>query len=107
VIEYEQVYPILSYCSHLLAGWAEGQDLNSASLKDHSELDNLQPSNLNISTPITWLSLDEEDNDPVRFLTALLAALRSLDPACGITAQTPLTDRATPHVEPWQVVKGY
>jgi ATP/maltotriose-dependent transcriptional regulator MalT len=88
----------------LLAGWTESQDLNSTSLKDHSELDNLQPSNFKISTPFAWLSLDEEDNDPVRYLTALLAALRRLDPACGTTAQTLLTDRATPQVEPWRVV---
>ena len=88
----------------LLAGWTGGQGLNSASSEDRSELDNLLPSKLKISTAFAWLSLDEEDNDPVRFLTALLASLRHLDPACGTTAQTLLTDRATPQVEPWRVV---
>jgi LuxR family maltose regulon positive regulatory protein len=38
--------------------------------------------------PIAWLSLDEEDNDPVRFLTALIVALQHLDPACGVAAQS-------------------
>jgi LuxR family maltose regulon positive regulatory protein len=38
--------------------------------------------------PLAWLSLDEEDNDPVRFLTALIAALQHLDPTCGTTAQS-------------------
>jgi LuxR family maltose regulon positive regulatory protein len=38
--------------------------------------------------PLAWLSLDEEDNDPVRFLTALIAALQHLDPTCGATAQS-------------------
>ncbi len=38
--------------------------------------------------PMAWLSLDEEDNDPIRFLTALIAALQRLDPTCGATAQS-------------------
>ena len=37
---------------------------------------------------IAWLSLDEEDNDPVLFLTALVVALQRLDPTCGATAQS-------------------
>ncbi|MCL7452479.1 MAG: LuxR C-terminal-related transcriptional regulator [Anaerolineae bacterium] len=37
---------------------------------------------------IAWLSLDEEDNDPVRFLTALIATLQRLHPGCGTTAQS-------------------
>jgi LuxR family maltose regulon positive regulatory protein len=42
---------------------------------------------------VAWLSLDEEDNDPVRFLTALIAALQHLDPAYGATAQSLLTSQ--------------
>lgn len=37
---------------------------------------------------LAWLSLDEEDNDPVRFLMALIMALQHLEPTCGATAQT-------------------
>ena len=37
---------------------------------------------------IAWLSLDKEDNDPVRFLTALIVALQHLDPSYGIAAQS-------------------
>jgi LuxR family maltose regulon positive regulatory protein len=33
-----------------------------------------------------WLSLDDDDNDPVRFLTYLIAAVRTIDPAIGQTA---------------------
>ena len=33
--------------------------------------------------PIAWLSLDEGDNDPVRFLTYLVAALRTVAPNIG------------------------
>src|SRR5690242_16498432 len=33
--------------------------------------------------PVTWLSLDEGDNDPTRFLTYLVAALQTLTPETG------------------------
>ena len=37
--------------------------------------------------PFTWLSLDENDNDPARFLTYLVAALQKTDPVIGQAAQ--------------------
>ncbi|MBI4322581.1 MAG: AAA family ATPase [Chloroflexi bacterium] len=40
--------------------------------------------------PMAWLSLDEEDNDPIHFLAALVASLQCLEPTCGITAQAVL-----------------
>jgi len=40
-----------------------------------------------VGEPTAWLSLDEEDNDPARFLAYLLAALRQIDPSIGETAQ--------------------
>jgi LuxR family maltose regulon positive regulatory protein len=46
-----------------------------------------------LGLPVAWLSLDEEDNDPVRFVTAVIAALQRLNPACGTTAQSLLTSR--------------
>jgi LuxR family maltose regulon positive regulatory protein len=33
-----------------------------------------------------WLSLEPEDNDPVRFLSSVIAALQTLDPSLGRTA---------------------
>ncbi len=36
--------------------------------------------------PLAWLSLDDEDNDPTRFLTYLVAALQTLKPGFGETA---------------------
>jgi LuxR family maltose regulon positive regulatory protein len=33
--------------------------------------------------PAAWLSLDDEDNDPIRVLTYLVAALRTLAPTLG------------------------
>src|ERR1051326_1698801 len=38
---------------------------------------------LELGRPVAWLSLDEEDNDPTRFLTYLVAALRTVAPAVG------------------------
>ena len=36
-----------------------------------------------IDRPHAWLSLDEADNDPVRFLTYLVGALKRVDPSIG------------------------
>src|SRR6266853_3249522 len=36
-----------------------------------------------IERPIAWLSLDEGDNDPTRFLTYLVAALQTIAPNIG------------------------
>src|SRR4029079_14886620 len=33
--------------------------------------------------PVAWLSLDEGDNDPTRFLTYLVAALQTIAPTIG------------------------
>ena len=38
------------------------------------------------STPVAWLSLEAEDNDPTRFLAYLIAALQTLGPQIGSTA---------------------
>jgi len=38
-----------------------------------------------ISMPVAWLSLDPEDNDPVRFLTYFTAALQARLPQLGVT----------------------
>lgn len=48
---------------------------------------------------VSWLSLDEDDNDPARFLTALIFALQQLNPDCGTTAQSLLTDHIHHSVE--------
>ncbi|MDY6877383.1 MAG: LuxR C-terminal-related transcriptional regulator [Chloroflexota bacterium] len=39
---------------------------------------------------VAWLSLDESDNDPVRFLTYFLVALQRVDPNIGQAAQAML-----------------
>ncbi len=37
-------------------------------------------------TPVAWLSLEPDDNEPVRFLSYLIAALQTLDPFIGESA---------------------
>ncbi len=41
-------------------------------------------------TPVAWLSLESEDNEPIRFLTYFIAALQTLDPHLGVRALTRL-----------------
>ena len=36
-----------------------------------------------LKQPVAWISLDEGDNDPVRFLTYLFSALRKIEPSVG------------------------
>src|SRR5512143_3253801 len=40
--------------------------------------------------PLSWLSLDESDSDPARFLAYLVAALQQIDPAVGHATQVML-----------------
>lgn len=48
---------------------------------------------------VAWLSLDEEDNDPIRFLTALIVALQQLNRACGATTLSLLRSQARAAVD--------
>ena len=49
--------------------------------------------------PFTWLSLDEGDNDPVRFLTYLVAALQKADENIGRSTPTLLSPPHLPAVD--------
>lgn len=49
--------------------------------------------------PVAWLSLDQEDDDPSRFLSALIVALQRLHSACGVTTRTVLSNLANPPAE--------
>jgi LuxR family maltose regulon positive regulatory protein len=60
----------------------------------------LPPTYPELST--AWLSLDETDNDPVRFLTALITSLQRLDPDCGVIAQSLLAS----HIHQGAGVRG-
>jgi LuxR family maltose regulon positive regulatory protein len=49
--------------------------------------------------PVAWLSLDEGDNDPVRFLTYLVASLQGIEPHIGQAAQAMLQSPQPPPPE--------
>ncbi|MFC1975772.1 hypothetical protein ACFLXQ_05195 [Chloroflexota bacterium] len=48
---------------------------------------------------LTWLSLDEADNDPTRFLSYFIAALQQVDQNIGQTAQGMLQSLQPPPIE--------
>lgn len=48
------------------------------------------------SLPLAWLSLDETDNDPARFLTGLITALGTLNPKIGDAARAALKSPRPP-----------
>ncbi len=49
---------------------------------------------------VSWLSLEEADSDPARFLSYLIAALQAVDPTIGQTAQAMLRSPQPPPPEP-------
>ena len=49
----------------------------------------------------TWLSLDERDNDPARFLRYLVAAYQRIDPQIGCALMTQLQ---TPPLPAWETL---
>ncbi len=46
--------------------------------------------------PVAWLSLDEDDNDPARFLAYFIAALQTIEPGLGSEALSLLQARQPP-----------
>jgi LuxR family maltose regulon positive regulatory protein len=53
----------------------------------------------NADIPVGWLSLDADDNDPVRFATYLLAALRMVRPGLGTEAAGLLASPQGPNLK--------
>jgi LuxR family maltose regulon positive regulatory protein len=49
--------------------------------------------------PAAWLSLDENDNDPSRFLIYLIAALQRIDSTIGVDVQAVLGESLLPRFE--------
>jgi LuxR family maltose regulon positive regulatory protein len=52
-----------------------------------------------VERPCTWLSLDQGDNDPVRFVTYLIAALQKVDEGLGQAALSLLGAPQMPPIE--------
>lgn len=55
------------------------------------------------NVPAVWLSLDDEDNDPIRFLQYLLTALHKIVPSVGPTMLDLLQGRQSDAFVPWLV----
>ncbi len=53
--------------------------------------------------PVAWLSLDETDNDPARFLTYLMSALQTVEEGIG---EGVLTSLRSPQLPPVEAVVG-
>jgi LuxR family maltose regulon positive regulatory protein len=49
--------------------------------------------------PVAWVSLDASDNDPVRFFNYVIAALETISPGVGATAQALLRSPQLPSLE--------
>lgn len=69
----------------LLAAWAA-----LAAQPAHTQEAQLSAVGGRVQRPLAWLSLDELDNEPTRFWTAAIAALRTCLPDCGQCAFTML-----------------
>lgn len=54
---------------------------------------------LNVRANFAWVSLDEHDNDPTRFWSYTIAALQTLQPDIGKTAQDMLQSQQPPPTE--------
>ncbi|HYP21677.1 MAG TPA: helix-turn-helix transcriptional regulator, partial [Chloroflexia bacterium] len=55
-------------------------------------------------TLVAWLSLDERDGDPVRFLTYLVAALRTIAPSIGEGVSGMLQSSGSQHPPPTEAI---
>ena len=53
----------------------------------------------NCEQPVAWLSLDEGDNDPVRFTSYLIAALQTIKPGTGESLLAALQSQQPPSTE--------
>ena len=48
---------------------------------------------------VAWLTVDKNDNEPVKFLTYLIAALQHIDPGIGVNIQAALTETPSPQLD--------
>ncbi len=49
---------------------------------------------------VLWVKLDSQDNDPLQFLSFVIAALQQLNPACGLALQPTLAGQTSASREP-------
>ena len=51
---------------------------------------------IHVDLPVAWLSLDSDDNDPNRFVTYLIAALKTVKPEFGEAVYKALSSSSAP-----------
>ena len=52
-----------------------------------------------LGQPVAWLSLDKNDNDLIRFLTYMIAALQRINEDIGVDIQAVLSESQSPNLE--------
>ncbi|MEO7910816.1 MAG: LuxR C-terminal-related transcriptional regulator [Roseiflexaceae bacterium] len=67
----------------LVSAWVAKLRIENEALSKADRNDDSQYSILNSQFRVAWLSLDEGDSDPTRFLTYLVAALQTIAPTIG------------------------
>jgi LuxR family maltose regulon positive regulatory protein len=77
----------------LIASWVESLRLQVEGNIDKPSTFNIQP------VTVAWLSLDEGDNDPVRFFAYFVAAMQKIDPTLGQGIQSLLSTPPIPPLE--------
>ncbi|HEX2910469.1 MAG TPA: LuxR C-terminal-related transcriptional regulator [Chloroflexia bacterium] len=56
--------------------------------------------------PMAWVALDEDDNDPIRFLVAIASALQRLNAKCGLTTFNLLNNLGGAPTEPRRILSA-
>jgi ATP/maltotriose-dependent transcriptional regulator MalT len=66
----------------LVSAWVAART-EDRGLRTETVTSSLSPQSSALSTQVAWLSLDEGENDPARFLAYLIAALQTIAPTIG------------------------
>ncbi len=78
----------------------EGSPQGADAKSQNDESRNIHPSSFNIHpSKIAWVSLDEHDNDPVRFWTYVISSLDMVQPDIGADALALLQEPQAPPIE--------
>jgi LuxR family maltose regulon positive regulatory protein len=85
----------------LLAGWLTKLRIEHEELRKHDKDEDAQFSIRNSQFKVAWVSLDADDNDPLRFWTYVIAALETAYPAIGTVAVALLQ---SPQLPPMDVI---
>jgi LuxR family transcriptional regulator, maltose regulon positive regulatory protein len=83
----------------LVSAWLTKWRIENEETRKSDRDDNSQCSMLNAQFQVAWLSLDEAENDPARFLAYLVAALQTIAPTIGAGVLAVLQSPQPPPIE--------